>query len=399
MEKKILILLSLVILSVLALVVVEISITPHTWTQTYGGKNNEHGYSILQTNDGGYLALGTTETNSSGGTDAYILKVNDKGALQYSNTIGGPGNDYAYSIRKTIEGDYVFIGRTNSYGSGAYDAWLVRLDAQGNVGKMNTYGGPKNDYAYSFRQTTDSGYIIAGRTESFGAGGSDVYLIKTDSQGNLKWSSAFGGKADDWGKSTLQSRRNGNYLVLGRTNSFGAGGYDFYLIEADQDGKKIWEKTYGGAKNDFGDSMQEIKEGGYILLGWTDSFSNKGYDIYLINIDNDGNELWNKTFGGAKDDYGKFIRQTDDGGFMILGDTTSYGAGGSDIYLIKTDKQGIMQWNKTFGGKQDDYGSFILKTIDGGYIIIGTTNSFGTGGSNVYLIKTDANGTIEWDNV
>jgi hypothetical protein len=223
-------------------------------------------------------------------------------------------------------------------------------------------------------------------TTSYGAGWYDVYLIKVDVNGNMQWSKTFGGSGGDEGFS-VQQTRDGGYIIVGRTESYGAGGSDVYLIKVDVNGNMQWSKTFGGRGDDWGRSVQQTRDGGYIIVGWTTSYGAGGRDVYLIKVDVNGNMQWSKTFGGSGDDWGFSVQQTRDGGYIIVGVTTSYGAGWYDVYLIKVDVNGNMQWSKTFGGSGDDEGFSVQQTSDGGYIIVGYTKSFGAGGADVYLIK------------
>ena len=248
-----------------------------------------------------------------------------------------------------------------------------------------TFGGAGDDRGFSVQQTSDGGYIIVGWTTSYGAGGADVYLIKVDANGNMQWSRTFGGRDADWGYS-VQQTSDGGYIIVGETTSYGAGLVDVYLIKVDAKGNMQWNKTFGGAGYDWGYSVQQTSDGGYIIVGAT-SYGAGGDDVYLIKVDANGNMQWSKTFGGAIDDWGYSVQQTSDGGYIIVGTTTSYGAGGGDVYLIKVDANGNMQWSKTFGGAGDDRGFSVQQTSDGGYIIVGTTTSYGAGWWDVYLIK------------
>jgi hypothetical protein len=200
----------------------------------------------------------------------------------------------------------------------------------------------------------------------------------------VEWEKTFGGTKSDWGYS-VQQTRDGGYIIVGWTESFGAGGLDVYLIKVDANGNMQWSKTFGGG--DGGSSVQQTRDGGYIIVGWTRSFGAGLADVYLIKVDANGNMQWSKTFGCRGDDRGYSVQQTSDGGYIIVGYTESYGAGGEDVYLIKVDANGNMQWSKTFGGSGDDGGSSVQQTSDGGYIIVGWTRSFGAGWYDVYLIK------------
>jgi hypothetical protein len=209
-------------------------------------------------------------------------------------------------------------------------------------------------------------------------------LIKVDANGNMQWSKTFGGQGWDAGYS-VQQTSDGGYIIVGVTRSYGAGGYDVYLIKVDANGNIRWNKTFRGGGSTLGYSVQQTSDGGYIIIGETLSYG--GYDVYLIKVDANGNMQWSKTFGGTGDDRGYSVQQTSDGGYIIVGVTRSYGAGLEDVYLIKVDANGNMQWSKTFGGQGWDAGYSVQQTSDGGYIIVGWTTSYGAGGDDVYLIK------------
>jgi hypothetical protein len=310
--------------------------------------------------------------------------------VEWEKTFGGAGDDRGYSVQQTSDGGYIIVGETWTSG-GWYDVYLVKVDANGNMQWSKTFGGLNHDWGFSVQQTRDGGYIIVGVTTSYGAGWADVYLIKVDANGNMQWSKTFGGLNHDWGFS-VQQTRDGGYIIVGATMSYGAGGYDVYLVKVDANGNMQWNKTFGGRGDDRGRSVQQTSDGGYIIVGetWT---SGGWYKVYLVKVDANGNMQWSKTFGGRGDDWGYSVQQTSDGGYIIVGATTSYGAGGEDVYLIKVNANGNMQWNKTFGGRNHDRGYSVQQTSDGGYIIVGETRSYGAGGYDVYLIKLSL-GTI-----
>jgi len=260
------------------------------------------------------------------------------------------------------------------------------------------FGGSGDDFGNFVQQTTDGGYIITGETYSYGNGNgySDVYLMKIDGNGVEQWSQTFGGIIDDWGMS-IQQTTDGGYIITGYTRSFGNGGDDVYLIKTDDNGVEQWSQTFGGTGDDYCSSVQQTNDGGYIITGETYSIVNGSYDVYLIKTDGNGIEQWNQTFGGANNDAAMFVQQTTDGGYIIAGDTYTFGNGYNDVYLIKTDGNGIELWSQTFGGTDYDWGNSIQQTTDGGYIITGgTTNSIVNGSPDVYLIKTDGNGLEQW---
>ncbi|MCH2023262.1 MAG: hypothetical protein MK207_12355, partial [Saprospiraceae bacterium] len=242
-------------------------------------------------------------------------------------------------------------------------------EKDGNNNVSNTWtkiiGVVDNEGGNSVQQTTDGGYIITGKNESYYFGISDVYLIKTDNNGGHQWSKTFGGYSYDEGTS-VQLTTDGGYIITGYTNSFGNGGSDVYLIKTDNNGGQKWSRNFGGTGSENGQSVQQTTDAGYIITGSTNSFGNGGSDVYLIKTDDLGIEQWTKTYGGIGYDIGRSVQQTTDGGCIITGSTNSFGNGGSDVYLIKTDDNGVEQWTKTFGGTDNDYGRSVQQTTDGG---------------------------------
>jgi hypothetical protein len=288
---------------------------------------------------------------------------------------------------QTIDGGYIIAGGTASFGAGSRDAWLIKTDANGNKEWSKTFGGTNFDSGESVQQTTDEGYIIIGRTESYGGGMSDVWLIKTDANGNKEWDRTFGGGHYDYGWSGEQTT-DGGYIITGLTESYGAHG-DYWIIKTDDNGYKIWDETFGTAAYDSAHSVRQTTDEGYIIAGFSNSYGAGWYDIWLIKMDCNGTKEWDKTFGGTSGDTCGSVMQTIDGGYIISGGTYSYGIGNSDAWLIKADINGNEEWNKTFGGAYFDYAESVQQTTDGGYIITGRTDSYGSGDSDLWLIRID----------
>jgi len=373
------------------LLLVSLSHAQQTWMRTYGGSGNDIAYSVKQTSDRGYIVAGVYNQN---GTDpqVYLIKADSSGAILWTKTYGGMDVEVGNSVQQTSDGGYIIAGFTTSFDAGGQDVYLIKTNASGDTLWTRTYGGPNNDYANSVQQTLDGGYVIAGTTLSFGAWG-DVYLIRTNASGDTLWTKTYGGSSLDLGNSARQTT-GGGYIIAGYTASFGVGG-DVYLIKTNSSGDTLWTKTYGGSSIDYGNSVQQTMDGGYIIAGYTYSFGQGlGDDAYLIKTNPQGDTLWTRISGGTYNDFGNSVQLTSDGGYIIAGGTNSLGAGDYDIFLIKANSSGSALWTRTYGGTNDDRGYSVQQTADDGFIIAGYTSSFGESGDDVYLIKTDANGNV-----
>ena len=359
-----------------------------TFEKTFGGTAADIGMSVVQIDDGGYVVAGTRLFIDAREFDVYLIKTDAAGDTLWTRTFGGDGAHDGSSVIQTSDGGYFVVGF-----AGSADVYLIKTDASGDTLWTRSYGGTEIDGGISVVQVSDGGYAIAGHTESFGSGEADVYLIKTDAAGDTLWTRTFGGTGQDRGTSVVQTN-DGGYVVAGLTWSFGAGGSDVYLIKTDATGDTLWSRTYGGAASDYGYSVVQTNDGGYVVAGFTSSSGAGSVDVYLVKTDASGDTLWTRTLGGTGWDYGYSVVQTNDGGYVVAGETTSFGAGGADVYLIKTDASGGTLWTRTFGGTGWDRGTSVAQTNDGGCVVTGTTDSFGAGGSDVYLIKLDANGNL-----
>ncbi|NOR45319.1 MAG: hypothetical protein GQ534_07000, partial [Candidatus Delongbacteria bacterium] len=239
-------------------------------------------------------------------------------------------------------------------------------------------------------QTDDYGFIVTGITYSYSPGSSDFWLIKTDQDGNMEWDKSFGEPYENEYSYSVQQTSDGGYIMTGKYSTLSSS-YDVWLIKTDKNGNEIWNKIYGGVNEDYGYSVKETRDGGYIIVGGSTSYS-ATYAVWLIKTDSSGNMLWNSIIDGQFNDKAFEVQETIDGGFIIAGQTLSFGGGENDFWLIKTDSNGNELWDKTVGGPSDDFAYSVEQTSDGGYVMAGTTSSYGAGGMDVWLIKTDSYG-------
>ncbi len=312
----------------------------------------------------------------------------------FERVIGGLDRDRGVFVSPTSDGGYVAVGLTRSFGEGDDDIYLVKTDATGSVLWTQTYGGPETDNGWSVHESAE-GLVLAGFTESFGTGGFDCYLIRTDLEGEMQWSKTFGGEDNDrcW---ALLPASDGGYVLVGETTSFGSGAEDCYLIKTDASGNEVWSKTFGGEKGDRCFSITQADDGGFLLVGQTYSEGAGDRDVYLVKTDASGNEVWSKTFGGPASDVGHSVTRTAEGDFVVTGYTTSFAIAEDDPYLIKIDARGQTQWTRVIAMEGVNHTLTGEQAADGGFFLGGFSN-FGPNGANgALLVKTDGDGNLEW---
>ena len=351
------------------------------------------GNSVQQTTDGGFIITGET-TYTINSRDIYLIKTDENGDTLWTRTFGGQEPNYGNSVQQTFDGGYIVVGGKDFLSNNA-DLYVIKTDNTGDILWSQFYGGSYGDMGNSIKQTSDSGYIITGYTDlSTSDNWWDVYLIKTDENGDTVWTRTYGGEYKDEGYS-VQQTFDGGFIITGykwvenKQN-------DVYILKTDMNGDTLWTRTYGGTGDDRGYSVQQTTDNGYIITGSINLSStwNK-YGIYLLKTDSNGDTLWTKIYNEYGPSAGKSVWQTTDGGYIIAGRGYRYLIGHSDVFLIKTDAIGDTLWTRTFSGTGSASGFSCQQTIDGGFIISGRTRPLmGMVIDSVYLIKTDENGII-----
>lgn len=363
------------------------------WAKTFGGKGADGGKAICETDDGGFLITGYTFSEGSSDADMLVLKIDSQGNEDWTKVIGGRGAEYAYGCIKVKDG-YLVTGYTTSFGAGSKDVYLIRLDKRGNEIWSKTYGGESWDVGMSVCKTGDGGYAVCGFTHSFGNGEEDIYLIKTDSNGKEIWSKTYGGERYEIGNSVFLTEDNG-FLLAGTTGTYGKGNCDYYLIKTDSNGEKIWAKPFGtkgrrGYGYDWCSSGAVTSDKGIILTGQTDFTDLQ--DALVFKIDSEGNEEWKKPFGNNPYyDYGSSIFETKDGGYLIAGMTKSIektrDTYNNDAYLVKIDSEGNIIQTKSFGGGKSEWINSAVLTEEGDILALGQTASSGNGSYDILVLK------------
>lgn len=361
------------------------SLAQIAFERTYGGAATDRGQCVRQTQDGGYIIAGRTWSFGAGAQDVYLVRTDSLGDTLWTRTYGGPSWDGAFSVQQTIDGGFITAGYTYSFGGRLGDVYVIKTDSLGYTLWERIHGGVGGDLSYSVQQTHDGGYVAAGITPG-PLGDYDVYVVKLDSSGDTEWARTCGGFRNDIGY-CIEQTRDGGYVVAGETMSWGAGDYDVYLVKLNSAGYPLWSRTYGGDSPDAAMSVQQTSDGGFVISGWTASFGTGPADVYLLKTDSAGYIQWTRIYGGPASDVGQSVRQVSEGGYVIAGWTGSFGAGAHDIWVIRTDALGDTLWTRLYGAQNDDAAYSVQETQDGGYIVAGYTESFGAGESDVYLIK------------
>lgn len=361
-----------------------------------GTDRYDYGMSAKQTTDKGYIIGGSTSGAGNGSTDVYIVKTDSLGQQKIKKTFGGLNIDKGICIRQTKDTGYIIVGYTNSFGAGGYDVYLIKTDSSLNELWAKTYGGTDWDFGNCVEQTTDGGFIICGSTYSYGRGNEDYYLIKTNINGDTLWTKTFGGTKEDVANSVIQTS-DGGYILTGTTKSMGDSLGDFYTIKTNALGDTIWTNKFGGSHLDYGNDILESQYGGYIVGGETQSFSYVigSSDGIIVNISASGLTGSNYSTGLRSPlfDNVESITEDNQGRIAMIGMTTSLGyAGAGDVFFNMVDNN--LNWinSTTFGSLQYDIGYSVETTADKAFIICGNTEGFNNGLDDIYLIKTDNSG-------
>jgi hypothetical protein len=356
------------------------------WTRVYGGDGVEAAMSVQQTTDSGYVMLGSTSSFGVTIQDFYLVKTDANGDTMWTRTYGTAAKDQAVSVRQTSDGGYIMAGVTDPSGSDSGNVYIIKTDAAGNFTWPRTYNGGYYDAGTCVRQTSDGGYIVAGATGTSIIDLANALLLKLTSAGNQSWSRNFGGLGADFA-SAVEQTSDGGYILAGFTAPFLSLIGDVYLIKTNSSGTQTWSRTYGGDSLDIALAVCTTTEGGYMAVGMTKSFGAGGNDAYVIKTNGSGDSLWTRTFGGSEDDFASSVQRTSDGNYIIAGTTSSFGVSGSAGYIIKINSSGDTLWTKIVDKAGGDGAAAIQQTFDGGYIVAGATNSSGPDSSNMWLFK------------
>ncbi|MFK7937202.1 MAG: PKD domain-containing protein, partial [Saprospiraceae bacterium] len=366
----------------------------YTWQRMYGDANRESAEAVVQLPDGDYVFVGATQSLTSDTSRLLLCKTDRVGNEKWQHLLATAGNSIGYDLQ-VIPNEGLIIAGMIADTSGQSDMYVAKVDFAGNAIWERTYGGDLNDAVTSIKYTADGGFILTGYigTEEEGE---ELALIKIDQSGNIQWQTQYGGAMNERGEEVIITN-DGGYAVTGFTESFGAGKSDLFLIKTDFVGNEMWLNTYGNPNNQVGYSLRQNATGGFVIAGTSEFSSYYPHDLYLLGTDADGTELWSNSYGGDARISGFSLDAVGDEGYIVAGSRATYfGFYPSDFYLFRIDNQGIKLWDRAFPNEFPATARSIVATQDGGYIVAGYAQPKDDEMTqDAQLIKTDALGNID----
>lgn len=341
----------------------------------------------MHTLDGGYIVAGSTGSYGTGG-DIYLLKLDENGERIWSAYYGGTGAESASSVEQLPTGEYVVAGLSSSDGNTGYDGYLIKVDAAGGLIWEKHYGTPEWDFLHDL-EVDGTGYYLVGTTYGSTAGDSDIWLIRTDLEGEVIWERVVGGIGGDEGRGLVAAEDGG--CVLAATKGTPDGGSDAYLLKYSNAGVLEWDTVVGTDSADIAFSVTRTSDGGYVLGGSTRGFSQYS-EMMLVKVNENGEPQWFSHTGQIADWEGREVRERGNGGLAMVGYTKAFGLGGRDVYLLVTNSMGDFEFGTTYGGGDDDEGWALDLTTDGGFVCAGSSKSFGPGSCAMFVIKSSEDG-------
>lgn len=363
------------------------------WAQVLGQSGYWYIHSVQQTGDGGYVLAGYAEPKSTGNRDAWLVKLSPTGSVLWQRTYGGPGSESTTAIIETTDKGFLVAGSRAADETIEPDLWLLKLDEAGNVAWQRVYGGNKTDRGHSVQATSDGGYVVAGWSRSFGAGGMDAWCLKVDASGRRNWHKSFGGAGDDVAYEVSQTG-DGGFVLAGKTESSGFGAFDGWLLKLDPNGGEEWQKTYGGTGDDAFYSVDVTREGGYVVCGnYSSPKYFRGSAAWIVCTEGSGAIRWERRRDTEGEDVAYSAQQTKDGGFAVAGTTGSRGI------VCRLSPSGKTRWSAVVGTSVGirNVAFDLQETPDGGYLVVGSVGYFGTDTYvNAWSTKLNKGGKTGW---
>ena len=360
-----------------------------TWKTTFGSSKKDVAQSVVALDGGDVAVLGTCKSSHGfghGREDLCVIRVSAKGKTIWRKAFGGKKRDLAGALTKTTDGNLVAVGYGESFNKGGdKDAYIIKLDTKGNLLWQKAYGGDDAEMMHGVAATKDGGVIAVGTTESFGKGEKDIYILRLDKNGEKLWQKTYGGKREDIANAITASS-DGNFILAGASSSYNGGDFDFYISKISPSGKQIWAKAYGETPDDMLNGITATKDGGCVVVGATESYGSKHDDVDVMKLDSKGEQVWQRLYGFKSIEYANDVVPTPEGGYLVVGTTKSMGHGKYDFYVIELDSEGHLHWGNLYGGANKDIAHGVARTSRGSFVVVGETKSFGNGDKDFFMV-------------
>lgn len=358
----------------------------NSWQVAFGGTSKDIAYDVCAAENDNVIVVGDCRSYGKGRDDVLVLKVNTHGKLLWKKTFGKKRKDIAYAVVQTTDGNFVAVGETRSFSeTGDPDVYVIKFDTNGKLIWEKNFGGKMKDFAKDVVATSDGGVLIAGASESFGDTYLDSYILKVNKNGKEEWAKVLGGERDDIANS-LALTSDGGFVIAGVSESYQNGSKDFYIVRFDSHAKQKWTKVYGEDNEDIAYGVVASENGSCVVAGKTKSFGSKRSDIMVLKIATNGKLIWQRLFGYKDKEWANAITKTDNG-FMLAGTTNSFGHGKFDFYVMQLDKEGHSLWGPVYGGEDVDKAYGLTRTSAGNYVVVGETKSYGKGNFDYFMLQ------------
>jgi len=374
------------------------------WAKTYGGSGDDVINDINVLPNGDIIAVGWTNSTGAGGRDAFVMKLSPNGTVIWAKTYGGSKDDVANAVAIASNGDIIVAGWTKSFSLGKSDVWVLRLDENGNIKWQKTYGGNDDDRANTIAITSTGNIIVTGYTKSFGLGGSNIWVLKLDPNGNIIWQRTYGSKwihSDYDSANAVAIASNGDIIVVGETAAFGAGQTDVWVLRLDENGNIKWQKTYGVKRAfDEAQSVAIASNGDIIVVGYTNNLWDNQESVWVLRLDENGNIKWQNGYSVYSASLAYAVSLLPNGDSIIVGYAESYGFGGEfDVWVSKIDTNGNIIWQRAYGSFERNIGG-IAKTVvlsrSGSIIVGGETFNFSADSKkDCWILHLPPNGYLQ----
>ncbi len=346
----------------------------------------DEGFDVAELPDGGFIFAGSTWMAQTASTDVLLVRTDVEGIVLWTKSFGGVYKDEAFAVESTSDDGFIITGSTESYTNGFNDVWLIKTDADGAMQWSNSFGGTSVDYGLDVKECVSGGFIIAGVTEHSITGGRYAWLIRTDEVGNEIWNRRYGGFERDFASSVAQTS-DGGFMVTGATGATSTGSAALWLFKVGPNGDAVWERIVNDVVSTSGSRLVIPDDGSIAVIGNAMPDAIQTSNMIFVRIDPTGDVLVNTVL--QENAFGTGISATSDGSFIVCGYTNPYGSDGSDIVLSKIGREGNTIWKKLIGGSRLDRARAVITTRDNGYMITGNTRSFGHGDLDMLMLKTD----------